>query len=98
MAAVLGLVSALAIQGASASFFSLPTTFPNISACASEPSIYSCENTTVIQNTCCSPTPGGLVLQTQFWDTNPSTGPSNSWTIHGTSRLRCALITPHSPI
>ena len=25
----------------------------------------------------------GLLLQTQFWDTNPSTGPSNSWTIHG---------------
>ena len=24
----------------------------------------------------------------QFWDTNPSTGPSNSWTIHG-ERLRC---------
>lgn len=23
------------------------------------------------------------MLQTQFWDTNPSTGPSNSWTIHG---------------
>jgi len=23
------------------------------------------------------------MLQTQFWDTSPSTGPSNSWTIHG---------------
>lgn len=23
------------------------------------------------------------MLQTQFWDTNPSTGPTNSWTIHG---------------
>jgi hypothetical protein len=22
-------------------------------------------------------------LQTQFWDTDPVTGPSNSWTIHG---------------
>ncbi|EJF66828.1 ribonuclease T2 [Dichomitus squalens LYAD-421 SS1] len=89
MAAALGLISALlAIQGASASF-SLQTTFPNISVCASEPITYSCENTTVIQNTCCSPTPGGLVLQTQFWDTY--TGfekqgqllPKNSWTIHG---------------
>lgn len=32
---------------------------------------------------CCFEAPGGLLLQTQFWDTNPSTGPSNSWTIHG---------------
>ncbi|KAN0135088.1 Ribonuclease T2-like protein [Lactarius tabidus] len=34
-------------------------------------------------NLCCYESPGGLLLQTQFWDTNPSTGPSNSWTIHG---------------
>jgi len=32
---------------------------------------------------CCYESPGGLLLQTQFWDTNPSTGPSDSWTIHG---------------
>nr|VWO96755.1 Ribonuclease T2 [Ganoderma boninense] len=90
MAAVFGLVSALlAVQGVSASFFDLPNTYPNITACASEPIAYSCENTTAIQNTCCSPTPGGLVLQTQFWDTY--TGfekrgqllPKDSWTIHG---------------
>ncbi|KAH8120043.1 RNase Gf29 [Phellopilus nigrolimitatus] len=42
----------------------------------------SCHNTT-IQNTCCFESPGGLLLQTQFWDTDPSTGPTNSWTIHG---------------
>ncbi|PIL31812.1 hypothetical protein GSI_06516 [Ganoderma sinense ZZ0214-1] len=90
MAAAFGLVSALlAVQGARASFFDLPKTYPNITACASEPITYSCENTTAIQNTCCSPTPGGLVLQTQFWDTY--TGfekrgqllPKDSWTIHG---------------
>lgn len=23
------------------------------------------------------------MLQTQFWDTSPSTGPTNSWTVHG---------------
>ncbi|KAF7907735.1 uncharacterized protein EAF01_005321 [Botrytis porri] len=34
-------------------------------------------------NTCCFNTPGGQMVQTQFWDSNPSTGPSNSWTIHG---------------
>ena len=94
MAAPLALVTAAvllaaAAQGASASLFSLPQTFPNITACVSEPAAYSCENTTAIANTCCSPTPGGLVLQTQFWDTY--TGyerkgqllPKGSWTIHG---------------
>ncbi|TFK36932.1 ribonuclease T2 [Crucibulum laeve] len=73
----------------SSRFSVIPNTFPDISACAAQPSVFSCENTTVIQNTCCSPTPGGLVLQTQFWST--WTGlekkgqklPKGSWTIHG---------------
>ncbi|TDL28102.1 ribonuclease T2 [Rickenella mellea] len=43
----------------------------------------SCHNTTVQKNFCCFESPGGLLLQTQFWDTNPSTGPTDSWTIHG---------------
>lgn len=43
----------------------------------------SCQNTTVQEDTCCFNYPGGQVLQTQFWDTDPSTGPANSWTIHG---------------
>lgn len=34
-------------------------------------------------DTCCYEYPGGLLLQTQFWDTHPAIGPSNSWTIHG---------------
>ena len=34
-------------------------------------------------NTCCFNTPGGLFQQVQFWDTDPSTGPTTSWTIHG---------------
>ncbi|KAL4970281.1 T2 family ribonuclease [Aspergillus stella-maris] len=33
--------------------------------------------------TCCYNTPGGAFLLTQFWDYDPSTGPSDSWTIHG---------------
>ncbi|KAJ5614802.1 Ribonuclease T2, partial [Penicillium herquei] len=33
--------------------------------------------------TCCYNYPGGALLQTQFWDSDPSTGPSGSWTIHG---------------
>ena len=43
----------------------------------------SCHNTTVVRNLCCFNAPGGSLLQTQFWDTNPVTGPEDSWTIHG---------------
>jgi ribonuclease T2 len=31
-------------------------------------------------DTCCTESPGGLVLLTQFWDNK---GPADSWTIHG---------------
>jgi ribonuclease T2 len=41
----------------------------------------SCQGSST--NTCCFNSPGGLLQQVQFWDTNPSTGPSDSWTIHG---------------
>lgn len=67
----------------------LPNTYPNLTSCLSQPSFFSCENTTVIENTCCSPTPGGLVLSTQFWDTYTGLEhrgqllPKNSWTLHG---------------
>nr|BAJ06629.1 ribonuclease T2 [Flammulina velutipes]BAJ06630.1 ribonuclease T2 [Flammulina velutipes] len=67
----------------------LPSTIPNLFACTSQSPTFSCENTTVIENTCCSPTPGGLVLQTQFWSTYTGLEkkgqklPSESWTIHG---------------
>lgn len=54
--------------------------------CALEPRYYSCENTTAIQDTCCSPTQG-LILVTQFWDVSTfipgSLLPNSSWTIHG---------------
>lgn len=43
----------------------------------------SCHNTTIVDNLCCFNAPGGQMLQTQFWDTSPPTGPSDSWTIHG---------------
>ncbi|KAI9669519.1 MAG: ribonuclease T2-like [Trizodia sp. TS-e1964] len=43
----------------------------------------SCHSSGSNSNTCCLNAPGGQILQTQFWDTNPPTGPSNSWTIHG---------------
>jgi len=43
----------------------------------------SCHNTTVVEDLCCFNAPGGQLLQTQFWDTAPVTGPVDSWTIHG---------------
>jgi len=43
----------------------------------------SCHNTSAVADLCCFNAPGGELLQTQFWDTAPVTGPSDSWTIHG---------------
>ncbi|EIM92893.1 ribonuclease T2 [Stereum hirsutum FP-91666 SS1] len=58
--------------------------FKRISSTCSGTSLQtSCHNTTKQTNSCCFESPGGLLLQTQFWDTDPSTGPSDSWTIHG---------------
>jgi ribonuclease T2 len=68
MAALITLsLAALSSASIIGDLLSLPSTTPDISACVKTPSFYSCENTTAITNTCCSPTPGGLVLQTQFW-------------------------------
>jgi ribonuclease T2 len=57
----------------------------NVDAAATCPttSQQSCHNTTVQTNLCCFNAPGGALLQTQFWDTDPVTGPDDSWTIHG---------------
>ncbi|KAK2748610.1 ribonuclease T2-like [Onygenales sp. PD_40] len=43
----------------------------------------SCSVDVGSQNTCCFNYPGGLFLQTQFWDADPPTGPVDGWTIHG---------------
>ncbi|KAH7305597.1 ribonuclease T2-like protein [Stachybotrys elegans] len=56
--------------------------FPVSTSCPANVPV-SCQNTTVYEDTCCFNHPGGQVLLTQFWDTNPSTGPADSWTIHG---------------
>ncbi|KZV89341.1 ribonuclease T2 [Exidia glandulosa HHB12029] len=55
---------------------------PRIASSCSTTGTASCTNTTAT-GTCCLEGPGGLLLQTQFWDANPSTGPTNSWTVHG---------------
>jgi len=43
----------------------------------------SCAEDPSQEDLCCYEYPGGLLLQTQFWDTRPSVGPDDSWTIHG---------------
>ena len=52
------------------------------SATCSNPQL-SCHNTSAVEDLCCFNSPGGALLQTQFWDTKPVTGPDDSWTIHG---------------
>ncbi len=62
--------------------FSLPIALAGTPKTCSNPQL-SCQNPSAVADLCCFNAPGGQILQTQFWDTNPSTGPSNSWTIHG---------------
>ena len=52
---------------------STPTSFPTGPKVCSDPQL-SCHNTTAVADLCCFNAPGGQLLQTQFWDTNPSTG------------------------
>lgn len=53
----------------------------NLKTCSSS-SALSCQSSSK-NPTCCFNYPGGALLQTQFWDFSPATGPSDSWTIHG---------------
>ncbi|KAL4267939.1 RNase T2 family protein [Pleurotus pulmonarius] len=63
--------------------FDLATRADSLTSSCSTTGSASCHNTSSVSNLCCFESPGGLLLQTQFWDTNPSTGPSDKWTIHG---------------
>ena len=82
-------VIASAVIGAQANRHPFYDTRPDLSACGALPIVYSCENTTAFADSCCNIAGGGLVLQTQFWDTY--TGyehkgqllPKDSWTVHG---------------
>lgn len=60
-------------------------------ACAADAPL-SCHNTSSF-DTCCLNFPGGDLVQTQFWDTNPASGPADSWTIHGLWSVRTWLVT-----
>ncbi|ODV78705.1 ribonuclease T2 [Suhomyces tanzawaensis NRRL Y-17324] len=35
------------------------------------------------QNSCCYESPGGILLQTQFWDYSPAVGADDAFTLHG---------------
>ncbi|KIJ66331.1 hypothetical protein HYDPIDRAFT_109332 [Hydnomerulius pinastri MD-312] len=86
---MLSVVSVLLAVSAVQASFSLPSLYPNIEACVGLPVQYSCENTTVLTNSCCNVVQGGLVLQTQYWDTYTGREmygqllPKGSWGIHG---------------
>jgi hypothetical protein len=58
------------------------TPFSDAPSCPAD-SPLSCHNSTAAPDSCCFIYPGGQLLQTQFWDTNPSIGPADSWTLHG---------------
>ncbi|KAL1985807.1 hypothetical protein VTN96DRAFT_7299 [Rasamsonia emersonii] len=71
---LLALSAAQLFNGAHAGVKSCPANSPV--SCSSSSSKSS-------SGSCCLESPGGLLLQTQFWDTDPVTGPTDSWTIHG---------------
>lgn len=43
----------------------------------------SCTNSTPVANSCWFEYPGGMFVQTQFWDSNPGVGASDQFTLHG---------------
>lgn len=50
--------------------------------CPADPPLL-CSNPNSNIDTCCFETPGGVLLQTQFWDYSPSVGAEDEWTLHG---------------
>jgi ribonuclease T2 len=65
------LASLLSVAGVQA--FSIPSILAAVPKSCSSTEL-SCHNTTVQTNLCCFNAPGGQLLQTQFWDTDPATG------------------------
>lgn len=75
-------LSKLAVGGAQVLLGGGQTVLGGTPQTCSNPQL-SCHNTTIVQDLCCFNAPGGQLLQTQFWDTAPATGPDDSWTLHG---------------
>ncbi|KAF8587016.1 ribonuclease T2 [Ramaria rubella] len=77
--AFVGLVGATVIDVSPAQLFPRAS-----SGCGTSGLQTSCHNTTKQTNLCCFESPGGLLLQTQFWDTTgPGTALPSTWTVHG---------------
>ncbi|QPG74927.1 hypothetical protein FOA43_002265 [Brettanomyces nanus] len=49
----------------------------------------SCSNKTEVDDSCCFEYPGGIILQTQFWDYYPPVGPEDKFTLHGLWPDKC---------
>ncbi|KAJ9647175.1 Ribonuclease T2 precursor (RNase T2) [Coniosporium apollinis] len=75
-------VAKLALGGAQVLLGSGSRVLGGPSMTCSSPQL-SCHNTTAVTDLCCFNSPGGQMLQTQFWDTHPTVGPVDSWTLHG---------------
>ncbi|KAL1991374.1 hypothetical protein VTN49DRAFT_5366 [Thermomyces lanuginosus] len=78
----IGLAGLLSLRPEKLPFNGLAIPQGSGSSCPS-PGELSCQTEFNNQDTCCFNYPGGHFLQTQFWDTDPVTGPKDSWTIHG---------------
>jgi len=64
--------------------FSPAQLFPRASSGCPTGGQISCQNTTAETDLCCFEAPGGLLLQTQFWDlSGPGTALPTTWTVHG---------------
>ncbi|KAI2626409.1 ribonuclease-like protein T2 [Xylaria nigripes] len=84
MAAFVLLSTALAaLPVANAGAIRIPAALKRATFDTCSSSVQSCSSGSGSANSCCVNTPGGQFLQPQFWDTDPVTGPDNSWTVHG---------------
>ncbi|KAI0332882.1 RNase Gf29 [Cubamyces sp. BRFM 1775] len=79
----LGAMAGAALASSQVILVDYDNLFKQISSGCSTSGPASCHNNTEETNLCCFEAPGGVLLQTQLWDTDPPSGPSNSWTIHG---------------
>lgn len=63
--------------------FSLQSVFAHGAAACPADLPFSCTNSTPIDNSCCFESPGGVFLQTQFWNYYPPIGGNETFTLHG---------------
>lgn len=54
----------------------------------------SCSNGSSVADLCCTETPGGVILQSQFWNYYPPFGEDDSFTIHGMWSDNCDFTYP----